>query len=77
MFKNIFSVPIYHGKLDNWKKYNRDLLPACQAVRKETEDMSENQNTPAPRNSKHLRNIKPVQPNRKYQRRTMRIIIVL
>jgi len=41
MFKNIFSVPIYHGKLDNWKKYNRDLLPACQAVRKETEDMSE------------------------------------
>ena len=41
MFKNLFSVPIFHGKLDNWKKYNRDLLPICQEVRKETEDMSE------------------------------------
>ena len=41
MFKNLFSVPIFHGKLDNWKKYNRDLLPVCHKVRKETEDMSE------------------------------------
>ena len=41
MFKNLFSVPIFHGKLDNWKKYNRDLLPVCHEVRKETEDMSE------------------------------------
>ena len=40
MFKNLFSVPIFHGKLDNWKKYNRDLLPVCHEVRKETEDMS-------------------------------------
>ena len=40
MFKNLFSVPIFHGKLDNWKKYNRDLLPLCQEVRKETDDMS-------------------------------------
>ena len=41
MFKNLFSVPIFHGKLDNWKKYNRDLLPVCHEVRKETEDMCE------------------------------------
>ena len=41
MFQNLFSVPIFHGKLDNWKKYNRDLLPVCHEVRKETEDMSE------------------------------------
>jgi uncharacterized protein (TIGR02466 family) len=41
MWKNLFSVPIFHGKLDNWKKYRRDLLPVCHEVRKETEDMSE------------------------------------
>jgi len=40
MFKNLFSVPIFHGKLDNWKKYRRDLLPVCHEVRKETDDMS-------------------------------------
>lgn len=40
-FKNLFSVPIFHGKVDNYKKYNRDLLPACQEIRKETEDMTD------------------------------------
>ena len=40
MWKNLFSVPIFHGKLDNWKKYRRDLLPVCHEVRKETDDMS-------------------------------------
>ena len=40
MFKDLFKVPIFHGKLDNWKKYNRDLLPLCKEIRKETDDMS-------------------------------------
>ena len=40
MFKDPFKVPIFHGKLDNWKKYNRDLLPLCKEIRKETDDMS-------------------------------------
>ena len=41
MFKDLFKVPIFNGKLDNWKKYNRDLLPLCKEIRKETDDMSD------------------------------------
>jgi len=41
MIKSLFNVPIFHGKLDNWKKYNRAWLPVLKEVRKETEDMSD------------------------------------